>query len=504
LELYIPLDEYMNSYKTKQDALFHALRDAIINGKLKANWQLPSSRRMAEHYGLSRGTVNTVYDMLLAQSYVYTKGGSGTFVCELQPTADRELISDECTLQLSHWGQRVLQQYKEGTAEQASVWKNKHMDDSAHMPLESIEFTLGKVELNQFPIKDWNRCLYEQARQQYELELIDAYSSEGHTELRRCIAKHLRSHRGILVQSEDIMIVNGSQQAITLLVQMLMNEGDCAVMEDPHYVGARLAIQSVGGVVHTYPVDEQGICFYPQQQNCKLMFLTPSRQFPTGAVLSLERRLELLRWAERSNAFIIEDDYDSEFRYAGRAIEPLKSLDKGGRVIYIGTFSKTMLQDIRIGYAILPKQLREAFQSAKRVYERHPISIIQQRALAAFMASGHYDRHLRRLKRLYRKRAELMHQLLTEHLHEVLEPCPTQAGLHIYAIWKKDEHQFEAFLHACNGYAVKAVDARIYQMNVKQPALCLGYAHLNEEQIAEGIYRLRLAWESVQHHRLDY
>lgn len=498
MELHIPFEEYIGCYKTKQAALFHALRDVILSGKLKANWQLPSSRQLAERYGLSRGTVNTVYDMLYAQSYVYTKGGSGTFVCELQPSAKGELESSNSNVQLSKWGQRVLQQYKVSYAHQASAMKYRRLNNDSYKQQAPIEFSLGKVELNQFPIKEWNRCLYEQARQQYELEMIDAYSSEGHEELKHSIAKHLRSNRGIIVQTEDIMIVNGSQQAITLLVQMLMNEGDIAVLEDPHYEGARLAIQSVGGIVHAYPVDEHGICFHhPQQDNYKLMMLTPSRQFPTGAILSLERRIELLRWAEQANAFIIEDDYDSEFRYSGRAIEPLKSLDNGGRVIYIGTFSRTMLQDIRIGYAILPKQLREAFQSAKRVYERHPISIIQQRALAEFMASGQYDRHLRRLKRLYRRRMELIHQLLAEHMLEALEPYPAQAGLHVYAVWKKDERQFDAFLKACSRYAVKAIDARSYQLNIKQPALCLGYAHLNEEQIVEGILRLRKAWESV-------
>lgn len=497
MELYIPFDEYISSYRTKQAALFYALRDAILSGKLQANWKLPSSRQLADRYDLSRGTVNSVYDMLLAQSYIYTKGGSGTYVCELQARAGHELERADATAQLSNWGKRVLQQFKAGNIDRTNALEELPVNDTPYMLQASIEFSLGKVELQQFPIKDWNRCLYEQARQQYKLEMIDAYSSEGHEELKQSIAKHLRGQRGISVQAEDVMIVNGSQQAITLLVQLLMNEGDLAVLEDPHYEGARLAIQSVGGIVHAYPVDEDGICFQPQQDDYKLMILTPSRQFPTGAVLSLERRIELLRWAQMSNAFIIEDDYDSEFRYVGRAIEPLKSLDKGGRVIYIGTFSRTMLQDIRIGYAILPKQLREAFQSAKRVYERHPISIIQQRALASFMASGQYDRHLRRLKRLYRKRVELLYQLIAEQMEEVLEPHPAQAGLHIYAVWKKDEQQFEAFLKACSGHGVKVIDARKYQLNVRQPALCLGYAHLNESQIVEGILRLRQAWDSV-------
>src|SRR5690606_20568105 len=178
--------------------------------------------------------------------------------------------------------------------------------------------------------------------------------------------------------------------------------------------------------------------------------------------LSLERRLQLLQWAQQNNSYIVEDDYDSEFRFVGRAIEPMKSLDKHDRVIYIGTFSRTMLQDIRLGYAILPSSLTAAFRYAKMVYERHPSSIIQQRALAAFMNSGQYDRHLRRLKRLYRRRAELIQQLIKAYMNDVLSPMPANAGLHIYAHWTKTTEQFQHFLHACSELGVYVVDARKY------------------------------------------
>lgn len=495
MELYIPLEVYIDSYKTKQSALFHALRDAIISGKLQMDWRLPSSRQLAQQYRLSRGTVHTVYEMLLAQGFLYTKGGSGTFVSSLPPQA-KQGMEQQKAAPLSKWGQRVHGLF--GTGAKLSASRTEAKTGRSVQQQDIIEFNIGQVELQQFPIKEWNRCLYEQARQQYQYEMRDAYSSEGHDELKQCIAKHVRSQRGIIADPDDIMIVNGSQQAITLLVQLLMDEGDYAVLEDPHYVGARHAVLSAGGKVHACPVDEQGICFHPKAHNYKLMLLTPSRQFPTGVVLSMKRRIELLQWAETSNAFIIEDDYDSEFRYVGRAIEPLKSLDTGDRVIYIGTFSRTMLQDIRIGYAILPKSLREAFRSAKRVYERHPISIIQQRALATFMATGQYDRHLRRLKRLYRRRAELVQQRVTELLGQVLKLYPTQSGLHFYAEWTKDETLFEQFLQTSVQAGVKVVDGRSYQLNVNQPAICIGFAHLSEEQIETGIARLHEAWEHVK------
>lgn len=494
--MFISFDQYVEQYQSKQIALFHALRDAIVSGKLKWDQKLPSTRALAEQYELSRGTVNTVYEMLVSQGYLYTKAGSGTFVCNINAHS-KELEPAYQPLTLSAWGNRVMSLSKQALIGHVDTIVNDRIETSSGNPLEFIEFSMAKVDLQHFPYKEWNRCLNEQTRQQYQYELQDAYASDGHYRLKQSIARLIRNDRGINVDEEDIVIVNGSQQAITLIVQLLMNEGDYTVMEDPHYVGTRNAIYSVGGHIDVFPVDEHGIVFKPEQTNYKLMVLTPSRQFPTGSVLSMKRRLELLQWAQQQDAFIIEDDYDSEFSHVGRAVEPLKSLDYGDRVIYIGTFSRTMMQNIRIGYAILPKRLREPFRLAKMVYERHPSAIIQQRALASFMESGQYDRHLRRVKRLYRGRAELIQKLMGMHFNEVFDIVPTQAGLHIYAKWKKEKMLFARFLEACKAHAVKVIDASIYSLNIEQPAICLGYAHLSDEQIEEGIKRLCLAWDNV-------
>lgn len=487
MELYLNFEHYVQVYRYKQTALFHALRSAILSGGLKPHMPLPSTRQLAKQYGMSRGTVSSVYDMLLAQDYIYTKAGSGTFVGDIQQQSQREQKLDS-NIELSSWGQRVKDLALQATGA-------TRINDGV------IEFNLGKVELTYFPMKEWNRLLYEQVRQQYKFELHDAYSSDGHVELKETIARHVHKERGIAAEADDIVIVNGSQQGIALLAQLLLNEGDYAAIEDPHYVGGRHALQSVGAELHAYPVDEHGIVtslLLERGIAYKLLLLTPSRQFPTGAVLSLERRVQLLQWAEKNNCFIIEDDYDSEFRYIGRAIEPMKSLDMAGRVIYIGTFSRTMLQDLRIGYMILPRSLKLSVRYAKMIYERHPSSIIQQRALAAFMSSGQYDRHLRRLKRIYRKRAELIQQLLAERLIEVLSPRSASSGLHIYADWRRNELQFERFLQACKQSGVYVVDARNYALNVNSPAICLGYAHLSEEDIKEGISRLVNAWAMVK------
>lgn len=235
-------------------------------------------------------------------------------------------------------------------------------------------------------------------------------------------------------------------------------------------------------------VDDQGIRV--PDVKAKLAFVTPSRQFPTGAVLSLERRLHLLRWAERYNACIVEDDYDGEFRRKGRPVEPLKSLDKAGRVIHIGTFSRTMFADIRLGYVVAPPPLREALRRAKGLFEPHPVSILEQRALAEFMRSGLYERHLRRMNRLYKKRGELLAGLIREQLAAQFRVFDSDAGLHIYAIWRGSGEAYRRFAERCAENGVRWADAASYHIGGSVPCACFGFPHLDEAHIVEGVRRM--------------
>src|SRR5690606_1488876 len=249
---------------------------------------------------------------------------------------------------------------------------------------KTIDFQLSKVNFKDFPLHSWNKVMYEHTRKQYEYEMLETYTTEGHHGLKQAIAQHLYKHRGIQVDAEQIAIVNGSQQALTLLVHLLINKGDYVAVENPHYVAIRHDIHAVGGYIKSYPVDQDGMLFTPGNEQFKLIYTTPNRPFPTGTILSMERRRHVLSWAKEHGAFIIEDDYDSEFNFTSRALEPLKALDSVDHVVYIGTFSRTMMQHIRIGYAVLPKRLIEPFKLAKSLFERHPTSIIQQGALATF------------------------------------------------------------------------------------------------------------------------
>ena len=487
--LFLPLHDYETVYNFKHDQLFHAIKDAIVYGKLSSGYKLPSTRSLAAQYSLSRGTICLVYEMLYAQGYVEARAGSGTYVSfHKQPQANEELATSQ-PLPLSDWGKQLQQ-----------TTQKQHNDNSKQY---KHSFALNRVDIHSFPKQEWNKLYYEQVRLQYEYETYDANHADGHKELKQSIAGHLRHYRGISTTSEQIVIVNGSQMALTLIAQLIVNKGDAVAMENPHFQGARNAIQLAGGQIDYYPVDQNGILFDPDyNKDYKLIIVTPSRQFPTGAVLSMERRLALLKWASSKQAYIVEDDYDSEFQYIGRANEPLKSLDKHNRVIYIGTFSRTMMQSMRLGYIVLPPALLPWFKKAMEAYRKHPVSIIEQRALASFMSSGLYERHLRRMKRIYRKKAELLYHFVQEKLSYWLEVKPLHAGLHLFAYWKGSQAQYEHFHELCEQEDIFIPElSKCYnreelptnkQNNVDQPiALAFGFSHFTHQQLIHILTRIQ-------------
>ncbi|NOU63140.1 aminotransferase class I/II-fold pyridoxal phosphate-dependent enzyme [Paenibacillus sp. LMG 31461] len=521
MAFYLPFHTYCTQYPSKYAALYHALRDEIIGNKLKQHTKLPSSRDLADQLGISRGTVNQVYDMLIAEGYLQADVGRGTFVVY----ADGHVMYEPKVgknIELSAWAVRVSQgvdaggqqvegvtdgikeqgDVREGKAdgikEQGKVRegksdggkeKRKERELVGKPAGREIAFVVARPQMEQFPREQWNRGMYEQVRRMTESPQEDAHIAEGHYALREAIAVHLRRMRGIDALPERIVIVNGSMQAIALLTQLLVNPGDPVVLERPGYQGASRAVLAAGGVPVHAPVDEQGLI--PQPWNARVLFVTPSRQFPTGAVLGMERRQLLLRWAAEQGAVIVEDDYDSEFRHRGRPIEPLKVLDQEGRVVYIGTFSKTMLQDLRIGYVVLPEALHDAFIAAKRLYEPHPTGLLEQRSLAAFMASGGYERHLRRMRRVYASKFLLLQALLQEQLSTLFEWVDSDSGLHLFGWWRGDLRTYTAYAAACRAAGVTWTDAGNYALPVGRAGVCFGFAHLTEAEIKQGITLLR-------------
>ncbi|WP_025026369.1 PLP-dependent aminotransferase family protein [Caldalkalibacillus mannanilyticus] len=470
----LPFHVYEQKYKYKYLAIYHLLREAILNQLLPYGERLPSTRELGETYHVSRGIIVQVYDMLAAEGYIETRPGSGTYVSyyyrEQQPQIERE-----APIPLSRWGQRVNALPLRSRTENIEP---------------KLSFQIGIPNTTHFPYKEWNRCYYQALKNSKEIATKQSrtFSTAGRANLREAISQYLARARGMKVEAEDIAIVSGSVQAIALLCQLLIDTGESVMVEEPGYVGNVRAIRACGGIPIPTEMDHEGmkIADFP----AKLVFVTPSRQFPTGRVLSFSRRMELVQWAEEKQAVIIEDDYDSEFRYQGRPIEPLKILDQADRVVYMGTFSKTLFSHIRVGYIILPKWLREPFLKAKQIYDPHPSSLIEQQVIASFIHNGYYEKHLRKMRKIYDQNHLLLEQAIREHLADYFEPIHSDAGLHVFAWWKKSWEEYEQLIARCREQGIVWTDTSEYFQNQKQKAACFGFSHLTAEEVVQGMERI--------------
>ncbi|WP_434749580.1 PLP-dependent aminotransferase family protein [Paenibacillus amylolyticus] len=478
MELWLPLDSYELQHRYKYQALYHALRDTIHSGTLGAGTRLPSTRILAKQYDMSRGSVAQVYDMLLADGYVRAFPGKGTYVTESLSAHDNN--QSEAVLSLSPWGERL----RTLTAEHK---RSREEIQPAHASV--INFRMQRLLAEHFPVAEWKSALASVHRSGWR----EPGGAAGDSELREAIATHLRWTRGIQADSSQIVLFSGSIQGITLLSQLLITEGSPVVLESPGYQGIVHAVRSCGGQVIPAEVDAGGII--PQDWQAQTLFVTPTRQFPTGAVLGLERRRSLLAWASKRNAVIVEDDYDSEFRWGGRPIEPLKVLDREQRVIYIGSFSQTMPASFRLGYAVLPRSLVEPLLAAKALYEPVSPALLEQRALAKFMTRGGYMRHLRRLTRLYGERHDFFVEEMKRCMPQAFTMQPGDAGLTIYAVWNGDSSSYEQFAKGIHEQGVWFRDVDQYRLIPGHSAICFGFAHLDKTGIREGIQRMRTVWE---------
>jgi GntR family transcriptional regulator/MocR family aminotransferase len=318
---------------------------------------------------------------------------------------------------------------------------------------------------------------------------FDYGAAAGDLALRQAIAGHLRRSRAIHCDASQVIIVNGSQQALDLTIRLLLNPGDTIVVEDPQYHGLRQVMLASALRVRAVPVDHDGIDVRRMPRQARLAMVTPSHQFPTGAVLSLERRLALLDWARRANAVVVEDDYDGEFRYEGEPLEPLQSLDRDGRVLYVGTFSRTIFPALRIGYVVAPPPLVSAFLAAKWIADRHT-AILEQETLAEFIASGAYERHLRRARRAHAKRRDALLSSIERHLGDRVTVTGSRSGTHI-ALWPHAKVTEAETVAQAAAAGIHIYGIASYYLRQPPPVgFLLGYAGLTVPQIREGIRRL--------------
>jgi GntR family transcriptional regulator/MocR family aminotransferase len=367
-----------------------------------------------------------------------------------------------------------------------------------------IDFLYGAVASRDFPTLPWRRA-YQAALLQHQQRLYYA-PPEGDALLRRALQGYLARARGLSCDAEQIVIVHGSQQAIDLCARILLDPGDAFAFEDPGYLMARRCFEATGAKLLAVPVDDQGLdtAQLPDDDRVRLAYTTPSHQFPLGAMLPIARRQELLQWAGRRRAWIIEDDYDGEFRYGQRPIDALQAIDREGRVIYVGTFSKALSPQLRLGYLVLPPELQRVFRQAKRLTDRHA-PVLEQRALASLIDSGGYERHVRRVRRENERRRAALLDAIAHHLPPDARVAGTSAGLHVVLWLPSVPQQDEPALVAAareRGVGVHPVSPLFAgppsRARPRQAGLILGYASLTIQQIQKGVRTLAAANSQVR------
>jgi GntR family transcriptional regulator / MocR family aminotransferase len=456
--------------------VYLGLRKAILSGAFQGGGRLPSTRELAQELGISRTVVLLAYDQLLAEGFTVGRSGSGTYVSPGVGAARSTPSEEPFRVRLARFG-------KAATA----AWPKVNVPQK-RTPVLPYDFAYGRSDVETFPFAMWRRLLLKGARQASASDL-DYGPAGGGTDLREAICAHLRRSRAVNCDPTQVIIVNGSQQALDLIARVLLQPGDTVAVEDPSYQGTTEVLRAAATRLRTVSVDAQGLNPAELPRSARAVFVTPSHQFPTGAILPLSRRLALLEWAKRRDAVIVEDDYDGEFRYEGQMLESLQGLDRDSRVIYVGTFSRTVYSALRIGYLVVPKSLVAPFSAAKWLCDRHTPSL-EQRTLAEFIASGMYERYLRRLRRRNAARREVLLQSVSKYLHDRVEVTGAAAGAHI-VLWSARRVAEDTLIAAAASRGVG-----IYAMSpyyLKHPArtgVLLGYSRMTENDIQEGIRRL--------------
>jgi GntR family transcriptional regulator/MocR family aminotransferase len=490
--------------------LYGGLRAAILEQRLKPGARLPSTRSLASTLGLARNTVHGAYDQLLAEGYLETRHGSGTYVAASLPddalmalpvrmkapvedagvgppgsngtaaAAPERAPAGALSQRLSNWGRRV-----------AEIAPSPYSAPTSPLP---FDFRHGRPDVTHFPIDEWRRAASRQLRQ---IERDDLWYGPpaGLPSLREALAAYLGRARGVRCSPEQVIVTTGTQQAVDLISRLLVEPGDAVVVEDPCYPGARRVFEALGARLLDVAVDEHGMQTDALPASAaRLVYTTPSHQYPSGATLPVSRRLDLLRWAEQHDALIVEDDYDSEFRHVGRPLEALQGLDRSGRVAYVGSFSKVLYPALRLGYLVAPPDLVHLASEAKRLLDLQTATPGQE-MLAELIHSGQFEAHLRRMRRVYRGRRAALLEALERDLAGLATAGPSDAGLYLRIVLAPGLDD-EAVARRAAELGVAVYPARPYFTRPPaRPGLILGYAALDEAGIAEGIRRLRQAME---------
>lgn len=469
--------------------VFTALREMILSGGLNAGERLPASRTLAKDLGISRTTVIEVFERLAAEGLIESRTGAGTFVSDALKENRPAMTPPPAGSENQPLRKPRLSR---------SITRASEMFFE-RLPHEPRAFTTAMPAFDAFPLALWSRQMSKHWRDQRNI--VMGYSDpHGYVPLRRAIASHLRSNRGIACEPEQIFVVGGAQQAFYLIGSLLLDPNDKVWFENPGAIGARNSLVACGANLIPVPVDSQGLMVEEGRRlapDFRLAFVTPAHQQPLGSTMSLERRFALLKAAEDADALIIEDDYDGEFCYGGHPQPTLKSVDATGRVIYVGTFSKTLFPALRLGYFVSPPALVDVFNQVTNAFLQG-VPSSNQAVVASFMEEGHFAAHIRRMRKIYAERHQVLCDAAKEHLSGLLDIVPTDTGLHTIGLLPKDLFENAAAAAAAErGITVTPIE-RFSIAPTHRNGLVLGFSGIKPPDIVAGVATLASALESVR------
>ena len=482
MELTLALDA--NGHEPLHAQVFEQVRKLILNGRLRPGQPLPSSRQLAGRLCISRNTVLLGYERLTAEGYIESRGTAGTFVSSSLP---------DDLLRVSGSRPTSPQPAEEGQSDPVLCFAGSP-GGAGSSGRPDIDFWVGRSAEESFPVRTW-RKLIAQTLDSPGIQIADYSDPVGLVDLRQAIADHLSRSRGMAVDAEQIVVTSGSQDGLNFIHRLLQGSYDKIFVENPCYQGAALLFQSLGVDVVPIPVDASGLKVddLPRTKS-SLVFVTPSHQFPTGVTLALERRIQLLKWAEETDSLIIEDDYDSDFRYDGPPLTALAGLDNSRRVFYLGTFSKSLGAGLRLGYTVVPNAFCKSTRQTK-AFMNNGQPWLEQVVLTEFLRSGAFDRHLRRVRKIYKERRDHLVQCLRQHFPETAI-CGYEAGLHFIWTLPKDfpaasQIQIKAREIGIGIYSLRSGAAIDLTERSPDNVIVLGYSSVSKDNITRAVRRLR-------------
>jgi len=463
------------------EQIYRQVLDAILDGRLRPGERLPPTRALAARLTVSRNTVSVAYDRLLADGVTSGRVGAGTFVTNapLPPSG-------------------TARRAPAGAVQPREFWRSVPVLPMRRHGDVAFDFSPGTPDHALFPLTAWRRIVAGELRTS-AASYATYGDPAGHGGLRAAIARHVGVSRAVRADADDVVVTQGAQQAFDLIGRVLITPGTVVAVENPGYPRVRLLYRSLGARVVGVPVDEEGLVVEAIPDRARLVYVTPSHQFPLGTTMSLRRRAALLDWAERRGAVVVEADYDTEFRFGGRPLDPLQSLDRTGRVLYVGSFSKVLLPGLRVGFLVAPASLQPALHAARQLTDWHG-ELTTQAALARFIHSGLLARHIRGVTREYALRYARVVEGLKQRCARWLVPVPSAAGMHLAATLAPGATVDLAHAVARAGAAGVAV-RRLADFSFGAPVvdgLVLGYGAIAGPRIDEGLSRLAAALAAVE------